>query len=136
MASGITNFCANLLFEKLLRGTAGTFPTTFYCALSSTQPSDAGTGFTEPTGVGGYARQGIVVGTAAWTTLAAGSTSNVASINYGTASASIGTMSDWGLFDALTAGNLHLWADLTTPQAIANGNPYSFAVGALIVGAV
>jgi len=136
MASGITNFCANLLFEKLLRGTAGSWPATFYVALSSTLPTDTGTNFTEPTGVGAYARQPLVTATTTWAALAAGSTSNAAVINYPNATATIGTMTDWGLFDLLTGGNLHLWADLTTPQTIASGNPYSFAIGALVIGAI
>lgn len=137
MSSGITTFCANLLLEKLLRGTAGTFPTTFFCALSTTIPNDGGSGFTEPA-TGGYARQPMTVNTTTWAALSAGSTSNLLAITYATATAAVGTVSDWGLFDAVTTGSgaLHLWADLTTPQTIANGNPYSFATGALIVGAV
>jgi hypothetical protein len=135
MSSGITTFCANLLLSKLLLGSTGTFPTTFFCALSTTIPNDGGSGFTEPA-TGGYSRQPMTVNTTTWAALSAGSTSNLLAINYTTATAAIGTVSDWGLFDATTAGALHLWADLTTPQTIANGNPYSFATGALIVGAV
>jgi hypothetical protein len=78
----------------------------------------------------------LTVNATTWAALSAGSTSNSNAINYATATAAVGTMSDWGLFDAVTAGNLHLWADLTTPQTIANGNPYSFATGALVIGAV
>jgi hypothetical protein len=40
------------------------------------------------------------------------------------------------MFDAVTVGNLLFWADLTTPQTVASGNPYSFAIGALVIAMI
>jgi hypothetical protein len=129
----------NLLLEKLLRGTAGSFPATLYVGLSSTLPTDAPASnwnVTEPTGVGGYVRQPVTVGTAAFPALALGATTNSNIINFGTASASLGTMIDWVIFDAVTTGNLLMWADLVPSQLVGNGNPYSFAIGALGIGGI
>jgi hypothetical protein len=140
-ASGGTQFFRNLILNKFLAGVAGTFPSTLYVGLSSTLPTDAPASnwnVTEPS-TGGYARQSITVGTAAWATVSAGSTSNAAIINWGTASATLLSgvnLTDWVMFDASTSGNLHLWADLTTPQPVFNGNPYSIAIGALVIGGI
>jgi hypothetical protein len=139
MASGFTQFAINLWLEKLLRGTAGTWPATFYIGLSSTLPTDAPASnwnVTEPTGVGGYVRQPVTVGTAAFPALSLGATTNSNVINFGTASAPLGTMIDWVMFDAVTAGNLFAWADLVPSQLVGNGNPYSFAIGALGIAGI
>ncbi|SRR6266436_5758851 len=138
MASGMTQFCWNLLLEKLLRGTAGTFPGTFYMGLGTGGFSDtAQTGETTSGNIGGYARQALTVATGTWAALSAGSTSNSAIINWGTASSGAGvSLTQWGIFDASTSGNLFLWADLTTSQTVANGNPYSIAIGAAVVGGI
>ncbi|MBI4460722.1 MAG: hypothetical protein HY648_11785, partial [Acidobacteria bacterium] len=49
------------------------------------------------------------------------------------------TGADWaqavgfGIFDALTNGNLLYWDSLTTPKTVAVGDKAEFAVGALVV---
>lgn len=141
MASGFHNFLMNLLLNRLLQGTAGTFPPTVYFGLYSATPNDttAGGGGTEiTTGViGGYARVSKVTTSAQFTTSSAGSSSNVTIIDFGTASAGSGvSVTQWGMFDGPTAGNLLCWADLTPAQTVANGNPYSFAVGALVIAGI
>lgn len=144
MASGLTQFGANLLLEKLLRGTAGTFPATGFVGLFSATPSDTYTsgspnGTELTTGVvGAYARVSIGMGTSTgFAVLSAGSTSNSAAITFPTATSGTGvSVTQWGLFDASTTGNLFFWADLTTPQTVANGNPYSFAIGALVISII
>lgn len=141
MASGITQFAGNLLLNRILRGTAGTFPATVFIGLGT---GTSGTGFTDTTQtleitsgtVGGYARQPIVIGTT-FTASTVASSSNVNVIDFGTASSGAGvSVTQWGMFDAITTGNLLFWADLTTAQTVSNGNPYSFAGGALAVAMI
>lgn len=138
MSSGITNTCANLLLNRYLRAVAGTFPATLYIGLFTATPSDTGGGTEVTTGqITNYARQAIVAGTGAFSAAAGGSCSNSAIIDFGTSSGGTGaTVTQWGMFDALTVGVLQFWADLTTPQTVASGNPYSFAIGALVIAMV
>lgn len=137
MASGWTNFAVNVILEKTLRGVAGTFPSNFYVGLYTSTPSDTGGGTELTTGtLGSYARQTIATATGSWAALSLGSTSNAAIINFGTAGTGSVTVSQWGLFDASTVGNLWFWSDLSPAQVVAVGNPYSFAIGAFVIGCI
>src|ERR1043165_2929974 len=82
---------------------------TAYVALFTAVGTDAGTGFTEVSG-GSYAR----VSTAAsdWNSASGSSPSqitNANSITFATATADWGTVIAFGLYDALTTGNLMCW---------------------------
>lgn len=136
MASGISNFTFNLMLEKLLRGTAGTWPATIYLALFTATPSDTGGG-TEYTGFG--SRLACTVGSSLFNALSGGSTSNTSTLTL-TSSATTGSggsnVTQFGFYDASTSGNLLMWADITTPQPVSAGNSISFAAGALVVGGI
>jgi hypothetical protein len=138
MASGISQFCGNLLLNRILRAVAGTFPATLYIGLYTATPSDTGGGTEVTTGqITNYARQAITAGTGAFAAPTTASSANSAIIDFGTSSGGTGaTVTQWGMFDAVTAGNLLFWADLTTPQTVASGNPYSFAIGALVIAMI
>lgn len=58
---------------------------------------------------------------------------NDGAITFPTASASWGTVTHFGVFDASTAGNLLYWGALTTSKAVGSGDTASFAVGELDV---
>jgi hypothetical protein len=136
--SGFTNFAANVILNKMLNGTAGTWPGTMYCGLFTVDPTDS-TGGTEllAANLVGYARQSVVMTTSGMTTSTVGSSSNVAIITFGTAGAGSVSVTSWGLWDALTSGNLWLWANLSTdPTAISVGNPYSIPIGGLVVALI
>lgn len=81
---------------------------TAYVALFTTMPSDAGTGYVEPSSGAGYARVATTSGT--WNSAAGSapsSTSNSANISFATAgSGGYGTLVGFGLFDAASGGNL------------------------------
>lgn len=111
----------------MLGKTAWTMPTA-YVGLFTAAPSDSGGG-TEVTG-GSYARKSTAG--ADWNAASGGSTSNANAITFVTATASWGTVTHFGIFDAATAGNLLRWAALTTSKAIGNGDTASFAAGALV----
>ena len=141
-ASGGTQYFWNMILEKFLRNnTPVAFPATFYLGFSSTTPTDppaSNWNVTEPSS-GGYARQAITAATGSWAALSNGSTSNSNLINFGTASGtwlSGVNLLDWVLWDALTLGSLHMWADLVVPQPVFNGNPVSCAIGAVVIGGI
>lgn len=112
---------------------------TIYVGLFTITPSDSAAG-TECTG-GSYARQPIVCGltTMAGTQAAAsttassgtgGTTSNNAAVTFTNMPAC--TAVAFGIFDAVTAGNLLEWALLTgQPISIASGATATFAAAAL-----
>ena len=122
-----STFAENRVNELLVGKTAFTLPTA-YVALYTAAPSDAGGG-TEVTG-GAYARK-VTAGTD-WNASASGSISNANAITFVTPTASWGTVTHFGVFDALTVGNLLFWAVLTASQAVGTGNTVSFAAGALV----
>lgn len=126
---------SNYLENALLNWFKGTAfpapPATTYVALYTAAPSDAGGG-TEVTG-GAYARVGIAA--AGWSAISdnagSGRISNSGTVTYAQATANWGTVTHFGVFDTLTAGNLLRWAALGSPVAINSGTTASFAAGTL-----
>lgn len=96
-----------------------------YVALFTAAPSDAGGG-TECVGTG-YARQLGSFGNAA-----AGALANDSIVNFGTDTVGdYGTLTHFGIYDAVTLGNLLYWAALTTPKTPGAGDPVTFPIGNL-----
>lgn len=63
-----------------------------------------------------------------------GQTSNNAAITFPAPTASWGTITHMGIYDASTAGNLLYWAALATSKTVNNGDAApSFAISALTV---
>ena len=104
--------------------------TTCYVSLHTADPGD--TGGSEISG-NGYARQGP-------TTFAnAGSNPTVASnsaiITYPAATGAWGTITHFGTWDALTAGNFRGAGAVTTAKAVNSGDTARFAANALTITA-
>ena len=95
----------------------------YYLGLYTVVPSDDGTGGTEVSG-GGYARQAVTFGTPS-----SGSMSNSAAIEFPTATADWGTANGWGLFDAVSGGNLVWYGNITTPRQLLTGDIYRVQIG-------
>src|SRR6056297_3482096 len=111
------------VLEWLFTGTTVTRPTSFYIGLFTADPTDADTG-TEVSG-GSYAREAAtfsVTGDTATTT---------AAIDFTTATASWGTITHIGIYDASTAGNLIAHAALDTAKAIDTGDIFRIPTGDL-----
>lgn len=123
-----SDYLENKLLDHQVGKTSYTMPTA-YVALFTAAPSDTGGG-TEVTG-GSYARK--TTAGADWNAAASGSTSNANALTFPTATASWGTVTHWGIYDASSAGNLLRWAALTTSKTIASGDTASFAAGALVL---
>jgi hypothetical protein len=145
MASQLTLFAEKEVLNYLFSGTA--FPTAppanWFIGLSTdaagaTAAKDGGT-FTEVSG-GSYARLSVtnnatnfpaatgVSGTATLATKTA-----AGPFTFATPTGSWGTVNGFFLADAVTAGNIWYYCDLTTPQTISSGNTVSFANGSISI---
>lgn len=98
----------------LFTATSVTRPTAWYVALFTSNPDEDASG-TEVSG-GAYARQSVAF------TVSGNTASNSAAIEFPTATASYGTVTHIGVFDAASAGNLIAYAALTTSKAIDTGD--------------
>jgi hypothetical protein len=148
----LSQYWLNLLIDANLRNQAITFPATRYIGLFTVLPtrSTGGTELTTGAGFAGYARQSLASSLANWSgTQGAGTTSassgtddevsnNVAvSFSAALAAAWAGVVG-WGLFDAVSAGNLLEFGSIVnasgTPitRSFAIGDPVEFPAGTLI----
>jgi len=115
------NYLETKILEHVFANTAYTSPTTVYVGLFTTDPTDAGTG-TEVSG-GSYARQSasfVVSGNAATTD---------AAVEFPTATASWGSITHIGIFDAATAGNLLAHSALDAAKTISSGDVLRIPTG-------
>lgn len=140
-AGALSNYLTNKIIDYVMRQQAYTAPTSVFIALATTTGSAAACG-TEVTG-GSYARVTVASSLANWagtqgatTTVASsgtsGTTSNNATITFPGPTANWGTVTEFCVFDAITAGNLLWRAALTTSKTINNGDAApSFAISAL-----
>jgi len=98
----------------LFTATSVTRPTAWYVALFTSNPDEDASG-TEVSG-GAYARQSVSF------TVSGNTASNSAAIEFPTATASYGTVTHIGVFDASSGGNLIAYAALSTSKAIDTGD--------------
>lgn len=108
--------------------------TNVWLGLFTATPSDTGGG-TEVTG-GSYARVAVArtgAGFNAATGATPGTTTNAGTVTFPTATAAWGTVTQFGIFDAATAGNLVYWGDLTNSKTIGSGDTASFAASAISI---
>ena len=121
-----SNYLENALINAVLRNTSYTSPTTVYVALFTSDPTDAGTG-TEVSG-GSYARTSVTFGSPS-----NGVTTNSADVTFPTATASWGTVSHIGIYDASTSGNLLFHTPLDVSKTIDSGDIFKISSGNLSV---
>lgn len=108
-------------------GTASTTaPSNVYLALHTADPTDAGTG-AEVSG-NGYARQAITFAAAS-----SGSASSNSAEEFTASGGDFGTITHFGIWDALTSGNLLYHGALTASKTIADGDTLRFASGNITI---
>ena len=118
-----TNFLETEILDHVFAGAAYTAPATKYIGLFTAAPGETGGG-TEVSG-SAYARQ-----TMAFTT-SGDTTSNNAAVEFPTATGSWGTITHVGIFDAVSSGNLMVYATLTASKAITTGDVFRVPSGDL-----
>ena len=121
-----SNYLENALINAVLRNTSYTSPTTVYVSLYTTDPTDADSG-TEVSG-GSYARTSV-----AFDAPSNGVTQNTADLTFPTATASWGTVTHIGIWDASTSGNMLFHTPLDTSKNITTGDVFKIASGSLTV---
>ncbi len=124
--AAISNYLENALINATLRNTTYTSPATVYVALFTSDPTDAGSG-TEVSG-GSYARQ-----SATFAAPSNGASSTNADVQFPQATGNWGTITHFGIYDALTTGNLLYHGALTTSKTIETGDVFKIASGNLTV---
>lgn len=126
--AGKSDYLEDALINHILRNSAYTSPTTVYVGLYTAAPSDAGGG-TEVSGTN-YARQSIAFDAPS----PAGETQNTSIVTFPVAGAGgWGTVTHFGIFDAVSAGNLLYWAALDASKAIAENDQANYPIGSLEV---
>jgi len=116
-----SNYLEQKVLEHVFDNTAYTSPTTVYVGLFTTDPTDAGSG-TEISG-GSYARQ------SASFTVSGNAATTDAAIEFPTATATWGSITHIGIFDALTTGNLLAHSSLTAAKTIESGDVFRIPSG-------
>jgi len=118
----------------IVRGQAYTAPANVYIALYTAAPTDAGGGTEVSTSGTGYTRATLVTSLANWAgTQSAGSTvassgtggasSNNGTITFPTPSGAWGVVTHFGVFDAISSGNLLFWGALGSAKTINGTDP-------------
>lgn len=128
----LSDYAAHKLLDLTLGSVAFTSPVTGYNSLHTATLNGAGAG-TEASG-NNYARKSTALNTTNFPAASAGAIALAVRQTFATASGSWGTVSDGGLWDASSAGNLLVYDVLATAQAIVNGDaPYLEAATGLLV---
>lgn len=112
----LSNTFETTVLTWLLTNSAATRPTAWYVALFTSNPAEDASGTEVSTTGTAYARQSVTF------SVSGNTATNTAAIEFPTATASYGTVTHVGVFDASTAGNLIAYAALTTSKAIDTGD--------------
>ena len=120
-----SNYLETKVLDHVFGGTAYTAPATLYLALFTANPNEDGSGTEVSTSGTAYARQSVAF------TISGNTASNTAAVEYPTATASYGTVSHVGIYDASSAGNLIAYAALTSSKSIEIGDVFRVPTGDL-----
>lgn len=120
-----SNYLETEILDHVFGGNAYTAPSTLYLALFTSNPAEDGSGTEVSTSGTAYARQTVTF------TVSGNTATTDAAVEFATATASFGTVSHIGVYDASTAGNLLGYAALTTAKAIDTGDVLRVPAGDL-----
>lgn len=129
----LSNYSENILLNWLLTDDAApTRPTAWYVQLHMTDPTDTGTGGTQPTIIANdYDRK--TLGATGFSTATTGTSSNEAAVTW---SADVGaatyTFTHVSIWDAVTAGNCLFTGALAVSETVAASGTITFAIGKLV----
>lgn len=124
MAGSKSTYLSNKQLDHALGTLALAAPAQCYLALfTAVTGLDENSPSAEVSG-GAYARKAVDFDAAA-----GGGTDNSADVNFPVATADWGTLTHWAVMDAEAEGNVLYWGDLTTAQAVLNGQGYRVQAG-------
>ena len=128
MAGGLGYFFGQQVLDHLLGAQSFTPPATWYAALMTANPTDAGGG-TEVTG-GSYARVAVTNNTTSFPSASGtASMSTGITIDWGTASANWGSITCVAFYDASSSGNLGPWCPLSVSKTVNSGDGFKVTTG-------
>lgn len=126
----LSTYLENRLLEHTLRITAWPQPTGLWVAMYTGEVSDAdddaALASKEVSGVG-YARTSVT-----FQRDSDGLASNVTEVRFPTAGSNWGVITDVGILDGASGGNLLLYGPMTTRAVINNGDTFIFAAGDMV----
>lgn len=122
-----TNYLEDKVLEHVFGGSAYTAPSTLYVGLFTSAGSDSAAG-TELSG-SGYARQSAAFTVSGTSPTTAASSANV---EFPEATASWGTVTHAGIFDASSGGNMLAHAQLTDPADFTTALPKTVGTGDIL----
>ena len=129
--TALTNYTENQIINHVFRTASFIKPTGLFIGLITAATDLEAGSVTEVTGAG-YARIARPPLDANWDiTTTDGTTKNTASLQFPAATANWGTCTHFGIWDAVTDGNLLIYAVLTNARTITDGTTPSFGAGAL-----
>lgn len=120
-----SDYLESKVLRHIIGAAAYTAPASIYLGLLSSDPGETGGGTELSGGSPAYARKPITWGTESGGTVA---NSVAVSVNVPT-----GTATHWGLFDAVSGGNLLYSDSFESPIATASGTPLVFAIGDITI---
>lgn len=126
--TALSDYAEDKLNDHLLGTTSFTMPATVYIALYTSDPTDADVG-TEVSG-GSYARQAITFAASS-----GGVAATDATVTFPVATLSWGTITHFGLRDALTSGNLLVHGQFASSKTVGAGGEFTIPSGDLTVTA-
>ena len=143
--SAMSDYLENKLIDFVFRGQSYTPPTNTWIGLLTTATNDANTGQVEVSG-GNYARVAVPSTLLYWSGTQSSTATTVSSGNNGTTyninsitfpvptGANWGVITAFGMYDAVTGGNLLFYGNLTTPKTVNNGDAApTFSASALSI---
>lgn len=132
MAGSFTDYLEVSTLDLLFGATAFSPSATIYLGLSTTTIAEDGTNITEPSG-NGYTRYSFSNNKTNWTSASGTPTalSNAVEFAFAQATGSWGTIIDFFISDASTAGNIYVYGTLDTARTITTGDTARFAIGDL-----
>ena len=122
--SSLTDYGEQQILDHLFSLATFTQPT-IYIGVSTADPTEAGTGLSEPSG-NGYAR--IQTAASDWTRNTS-TVSNAVQLSFPEATGPWGTITHAVLTDAATGGNIIAFAPLATARSIVQNDTLRFPVG-------
>lgn len=128
----LSNYAENLALNFLFNTSAATRPTAWYVQLHMTDPTDTGTGGTQPTiTAGDYDRK--TLGATGLTTSTAGTNNNPAAVSWtADAAAATYTFTHISIWDAVTGGNCLAVGALAAPETVVASGVLTFPIGKII----
>ena len=124
---GFSDYWENKILDHIF-GKGSYTPPTIYVGLSTADPTDDGSGLSEPSG-NGYAR--VQTSASDWNAASNGSLDNAGNITFAQASGNWGTITHFALFDATTAGNMLAYGVLSQSKSISESDTARFQAGDL-----